>query len=100
MLEPRSASGGAGGSSAATTATSAAMRASVERAAAVPVPALVEGDGGEPVRAQAAREVVVRLLARARAVQDDDAAARLAVGQEERVGEARRARRSRRVGRR
>ena len=50
--------------------------------------ARVEGQRGDAVRAAAAREVEVALLRRAGAVEDHDPGRRLAVGQEQRVGEA------------
>ena len=55
---------------------SASDRAAVHRPVALAVPALVEGDRGEPGRDRRPRVVVVALLARAGAVEDHDHAAR------------------------
>ena len=64
-------------------------RAAVERAVALAVPALVEGDRGEAGAAARAREVEVVLLLRAGAVDDHDAAGAASPSrQEQRVGEA------------
>src|ERR1700678_3236378 len=62
--------------------------ASIHRPVALPVAALVERDRREPEREQRPAEVVVALLARAGAVEDNDATAeRRAIGQPQRVRE-------------
>ena len=75
MLEPRSASGTS--PSSAGDRRDVVERAAVERAAGRAVAALVEADRREPGRAGRAGEVVVALLAGARAVEDHHAGPRL-----------------------
>ena len=87
MLEPRSARGTPGGQQLGDRRRRPRPCARPSAPALSPWPRWSNATAARPWRAQAARVVVVRLLARARAVQDHDAAERLAVRQEERVGE-------------
>ena len=87
MLEPRSATAGAC-SARAHNGQRVVDRARPERTGRSAVPAGVVGQRGEAALAAEPPEVEVALLGRAGAVQDHHAAHGLALGHEERVGEA------------